>query len=405
MGKLENQGLPSREAKRNATRRLILSLMHREGVMSQTRIVEKTGIRPGTVQTLIEELMGEGLVRVSGEGKSKGGRRPTLLEINPDSRWTIGIDLDEERIFAGLVDLKGSIVREVGRTRCKFKSQDDFLEAAKQVIRELIAQVPKATPLLGAGIGLPGFVDRQKGIALHCSYYDWMRDIPVKEPLEKEFGFPVRIDNDTVVATLGEKWYGAGKGVGNFLYADLGETVGMGIVIDGRLCTGATGNAGELGHTVIQRNGPLCICGNEGCVEGIASGMALRREARDQVRKGVVSLISDMSTDTDSVPLETILSAAERGDKVAYKLITDMAETLGLALSNAVNMLNPELLILGGALMGARTVVTDTIKRSIRLHCLSPIAAALKIVASDLVEKSGILGASTLINQELFDFD
>jgi predicted NBD/HSP70 family sugar kinase len=232
-----------------------------------------------------------------------------------------------------------------------------------------------------------------------------MRDIPVKDLLEKEFGFPVRIDNDTVVATLGEKWYGAGKGVGNFLYADLGETVGMGIVIDGRLCTGATGNAGELGHTVIQRNGPLCICGNEGCVEGIASGMALRREARDQVRKGVVSLISDMSADADNIPLETILSAAEQGDKVAYKLITDMAGTLGLALSNAVNILNPELLILGGALMGAQTVVTDAIARSIKLHCLSPIAAALKIVASDLVEKSGILGASTLVNQELFDFD
>ncbi len=402
---MDNKGLPSREAKRNAARRLILSLMHGEGVMSQTRIVEKTGIRPGTVQTLIEELMREGFVRVSGEGKSRGGRRPTLLEINPDARWTIGIDLDEERIFAGLVDLKGSIVREVGRTRYRFKNQDDFLDAVKQVIRELIAQVPKATPLLGAGIGLPGFVDRQKGVALHCSYYDWMRDIPVKDLLEKEFGFPVRIDNDTVVATLGEKWYGAGKGVGNFLYADLGETVGMGIVIDGRLCTGATGNAGELGHTVIQRNGPLCICGNEGCVEGIASGMALRREARDQVRKGVVSLISDMSADADNVPLETILSAAERGDKVAYKLVTDMAGTLGLALSNAVNILNPELLILGGALMGAQTVVTEAIARSIKLHCLSPIAAALKIVASYLVEKSGILGASTLVSQELFDFD
>ena len=402
---MESQVLSGRESKRNAAKRLILSLMHGEGVMSQTRAVEKTGIRPGTVQTLIEELMREGLVRVSGEGKSKGGRRPTLLEINPDAYWTIGIDLDEERIFAGLVDLKGNIVREVGRTRYRFKSQDDFLDAVKQVIRELISQVPTTTPLLGAGIGIPGFVDRQKGIALHCSYYDWMRDVPVKNLLEQEFGFPFQIDNDTVVATLGEKWFGAGKGVGNFLYADLGETVGMGIVIDGRLCTGATGNAGELGHTVIQRNGPLCICGNEGCVEGIASGMALRREARDRVRKGVVSLISDMSQDADNIPLETILSAAEQGDKVAYKLITDMAENLGLAISNAVNILNPEMLILGGALMGARAVVTDAITKSIKLHCLSPIAAAVKVLASDLGEKSGILGASTLVSQRFFDFD
>jgi glucokinase len=232
-----------------------------------------------------------------------------------------------------------------------------------------------------------------------------MREVPVQEPLEKEFGFPFRIDNDTVVATLGEKWYGAGKAVGSFLYADLGETVGMGIVIDGRLCTGATGNAGELGHTVIQRGGPLCICGNEGCVEGLASGMALRREAREQVRKGVVSLISDLSGDGDDIALETILAAAQQGDKVAYKLITDMAANLGLALSNAVNILNPELLILGGSFMGAGSVVTDVIAQSLRLHCLSPIAAAVKVVASGLAEKSGILGASTLANRKYFDFD
>jgi len=402
---MKNMILPGREAKRNAAKRFILSLLRSEGFMSQTRIVEKSSIRPGTVQNLIEELTREGLVRVGGEGKSKGGRKPTLQEINPDAYWTIGIDLDEERIFAGLVDLKGSIVREVGRSRCRFKSQDDFLGVVKQVIQELTSQVPSTTSLLGAGIGIPGFVDREKGIALYCSYYDWMRDVPVKDLLEKEFGVPFHIDNDTVVATLGEKWFGAGKGVGNFLYADLGETVGMGVVIDGRLCTGATGNAGELGHTVIQRNGPLCICGNEGCVEGFASGMALRREAQDRVRKGVVSLISDLCQDVDNIPLDTILSAAEQGDKVAYKLITDTADNLGLAISNAVNLLNPELVVLGGSLMGARTIVTEAIAKSIRLHCLSPIAAAVKVVASDLVEKSGILGASTLVSQKFFDFD
>jgi N-acetylglucosamine repressor len=402
---MKEESLPGRELKRKAAKRLILSLMHGEGAVSQTRIVEKTAIRPGTVQSLLEELMKEGLLRVSGEGKSKGGRRPTLLEIDPDAFWTLGIDLDEERIFAGLVNLQGSITREVGRTRCRFQSQEDFLEVVKKAVRELVSQVPKPIPLLGAGIGLPGFVDRQRGIARYCSYYDWMRDVPVQELLEKEFGFPFRVDNDTVVAALGEKWYGAGKGVGSFLYADLGETVGMGIVIEGRLYTGATGDAGELGHTVIQRGGPLCICGNEGCVEGIASGMALRREAREQLRQGVVSLISDLSPEADDIPLETVLSAAQQGDKVAYKLITDMAGNLGLALSNAVNILNPELLILGGSFMGAGSIVTEVIAQSLRLHCLSPIATAVRVVASGLAEKAGILGASTLVSRRFFDFN
>jgi glucokinase-like ROK family protein len=401
---MKNQILLSRESKRNASKRYILTLIHGESAISQTRIVERTSIRPGTVQALIEELMQEGLIRMSGEGKSKGGRKPTLLEINPDAYWTIGIDVDEERISAGIVNLKGVIVKSVGRTRCRFKNQNDFIDAVKQVIRELVSEIPSTTPLLGAGIGIPGFVDRERGIARHCSYYDWMRDVPVKALLEKDFGVPFAIDNDTVVATLGEKWFGAGKGIDNFLYVDLGETVGMGIVVEGRLYTGFSGNAGELGHTVIQSNGPLCICGNEGCVEALASGMALRREAEDLVRKGVISLISDSVQDTGEIPLETIITAAERGDKVAYKMITEMASYLGLAISNVVNVLNPEKVILGGSLMGAREIVAEAIRKAIKSHCLSPIAAVVSVGVSQLGEKSGILGASTLVSQRFFDF-
>ena len=206
---MENQVLPSRESKKNAAKRFILSLMHGEGVTSQTRIVEKTSIRPGTVQTLIEELMKEGLVRVSGEGKSKGGRRPTLLEINPNAYWTIGIDLDEERIFAGLVDLKGSIVREVGRTRCRFKSQDDFLDSVKQVIRELLSQIPKTTSAAGGHWHTRFRPTGRRASPCTAPCSDSMRDVPVKQLLEKEFGFPLQIDNDTVV---GRPWGRSGSG-------------------------------------------------------------------------------------------------------------------------------------------------------------------------------------------------
>jgi glucokinase-like ROK family protein len=402
---MNSQILLKRESKKKASKRFILTLMHEEGAISQTRIVERTSIRPGTAQRLIEELIGEKLVRVSGEGKSKGGRKPTLLEINPDACWTIGMDVDEERIFAGLVDLKGSIIRQVSRTRCRFLSQENFLGAVIQVIRELVAAVPPAVPLLGVGMGIPGFVDRARGVAVQCSYYDWMRDVPVKELLEKELHVPFLVENDTVIATLGEKWFGSGKGVWNFLYIDLGETVGMGIVIDGRLYTGATGYAGEMGHMVIQRGGPLCICGNEGCLEAVGSGMALRREARNRIEKGVITSIGAAAHGSNEIPLEAIIEAADAGDKVAHKLIQDTGESLGVAISSVVNILNPEMVILGGSLMGAKEILTEVITKSIRSHSLSPIAAGVKVVASGLAEKAGILGASTLVTQRYFDFD
>lgn len=401
------QTLTNREYRKRATRRHILTLIHSAGSISQTQIVEKTKIRLGTIQLLIEELIRENLIRIKGEGESRGGRRPTLLEINPDSHWTIGLDIDEERIIGGLVNLKGEIVNQKSKVGFYYKDQNELIESIATIIKELINDFYGKKSIIGIGIGIPGLVDREKGIGIYCPYYDWWRNVPVKSLLENMFDFPFYIEHDCMAETLGEKWFGVGKGVENFLYIDIDETVGMGIVINGELYYGNGGNAGEIGHTVIQKDGPLCICGNKGCLTTMASCMALRREAQNLLQKGVKSLIFDSMTNSNKgkeITLETIVNAVMKGDKVAYKLIYDTGAYLGIAISNIVNIFNPELIILGGPLMEAKDILMEIITQSIKIHCLPNTASEVRIVPSELGDKSGILGASTLVTRQFFEF-
>jgi predicted NBD/HSP70 family sugar kinase len=395
--------LTSSKYRKKSAKRYILTLIQNEGEISQSKIVQETKIRPGTVQEIIQELLEENLIRVKGVGVSRGGRKPVLIEINPDSKWTVGLDIDEERIAGGVVNLKGEILREIEITGCNFRNQQALIDTISKSIEGLVGNNSVKKSIYGAGIGIPGLVDKKNGIGISCSYYDWWRNIPLKSLLENRLNFPFEIVNDTIAATLGEKWFGIGKGINNFLYIDIGETVGMGIVINGQLYYGTGGNAGELGHTIIQKDGPLCICGNEGCVEALASGMALKREAERLRKKGVRSLIFDHISNKN-VTLERIIDALSQRDKVAHKLIYDMGTYLGIAISNIVNILNPELVILGGSLMQVKDFFTEIISQSIKTNCLPKLALEVKVGSSNLGTKSGILGASTLITKEIFDF-
>lgn len=396
--------LTDRKQKKEATKRYILTLIHKEGYLSQTEIADRTKIRPGTVLNIVEELLKERLIRAKGEGKSRGGRRPTLLELNPDAHWAIGLDIDEVRILGGLVNLKGEILSQKKRDGYIYQSQEELIDYITRIIDELISESHNKQRIIGIGMGIPGLVDRERGISLYCSYYDWWRNLPLKALLEKKFKFPVHMENDTIAATLGERWFGAGKEAKNFLYLNLEETIGMGIVIEGRPYYGTGGSAGELGHTIIKEDGPLCICGNEGCVEALASGMAIRKEAQRLLREGVKSLITDEVKEGEEITLETIIRAVSKGDKVASKLIYDTGVHLGVAISNMVNVLNPELIILGGSLMGAKEMFTETIVKSIKTHCLAKPSSEVRVVTSELGEKSGLLGASTLVTKQFFEF-
>ena len=397
------QSPTNREFRKREARHTILTLIHAQGAISQTGIAAKTKIRPGTIQMLVNELIDDRLVRKTGEGKSRGGRRPTLLEVDPDHHFAIGLFAEEKKITGGLVNLKGTIVNFKELKNLNHKSQDEFVESIAEIVHEILCDFPGKEDLLGIGIGIPGLVDRKNGIGIRCNYYDWWKNIPVRSLLQDKIGATFYIENDTRTAAIGEKWYGKGKGIKNFLYISLGETVGMAIVINGDLYYGFGESAGELGHTIIQIDGDRCTCGNRGCAEAMASGTALKRKAGVLYREGVQSLIFDDIKQNKEITLDKIIDAVILNDKVAYNLISETGENIGIAVGNMVNILNPELIILDGSLMRAKDVLTESIVKSIKTHCFPKPAAEAKVLPSELGARSGILGASSLVTRQLFE--
>jgi len=394
--------LTNRKYKQRKMKRLVLNFIRKRGSTPRVEIAEGTRIRPGTLQGIIEELLGEKFIREKGLGDSKGGRKPILLELNPDTRWIVALHVDEVWIKAGLVNLKGEVFNQRKENNSVHQNQKEFMGCIIDIIEELIPPGDEEK-IMGIGMGIPGLVDREKGIGIYCSYYDWWRNIPVKSLLENKFKIPVYVENDTIVATLGERWFGAGKEVKNFFYLNLGETIGMGIVIEGHPYYGTGGSAGELGHTVIKEGGPLCICGNRGCLEAMASGMAMKKEAQKLLDEGVKSIIADELERGERITLKMITEAVLKGDKVASKLVYDTGVHLGVGISNVVNLLNPELIILGGTLMRARKILTETIVNSIKTHCLPKPSSEVRVEVSKLGDNAGVLGASTLVTRELFE--
>ena len=399
---MDSNILTNRKYKQRKMRRLVLNFIRKRGSAPRVEIVEGTRIRPGTLQGIIEELLREKFIREKGLGDSKGGRKPILLELNPDTRWIVALHVDEVWIKAGLVNLKGEMLNQEKENNSVYQNQKEFMGCVMDLIEGLIHSGDEEK-VMGIGMGIPGLVDRERGIGIYCSYYDWWRNIPIKSLLENKFKIPVYVENDTIAATLGERWFGAGKEVKNFLYLNLGETIGMGIVIEGHPYYGTGGSAGELGHTVIKEGGPLCICGNRGCLEAMASGMAMKKEAQKLLDEGVKSIIADELKKGQKITLKMITEAVLKGDKVASKLVYDTGVHLGVGISNVVNLLNPELIILGGTLMGAKEILTETIVNSIKTHCLPKPSSEVRVEVSKLGDNAGVLGASTLVTRELFE--
>jgi len=396
------QAPTNREGRKKLSKKVILDLIFRRGEISLTNISRTTKIRPGTVNVLVQELTQEKLIRKKGEGRSKGGRKPTLIEIDPTTHFTVGLIAEEKRMSGGIVNLTGAILHRRELSNQDFSTERDYIAAIADMAKELIGTLEDRESVLGVGIGIPGLVDREQGVGVYCNYYDWWRTVPVKSLLEEKLEISCCVENDTRAFTIGEKWFGLGQEIDNFLYVSLGDTIGMGIVIDGQVYRGTGGSAGELGHTVIDRHGPLCKCGNVGCVEAMASGLYLQEAAEKLRLKGVYSAIYEKLSPEEPVSIARIMDALALGDKVANKLIIDAGTSIGIAVSNMVNIFNPRLIILSGYLMDIESPLIETIRNSIRTHCLSKPASEVEVLPSERGIDSGILGASTLITAELF---
>lgn len=396
---IENFSASNKSMIKQANTSLILRIIRSQEPISRAEISKITGLNPATVSSNLIELLQSGLVRETGSGESSGGRKPTLLELNSDRFAVIAVDMGTSHIHTAVVNLNGKVVTHLTLPLMKPYSVESVLETMLEAIRTMQASVQHRR-ILGIGIGAHGLVNSDNGISIYAPAYQW-KDVEIGTIIEQSFHMPVRIDNDVRAMALAEKWFGKAKELSHFMFLNIGTGIGSGIYMNGELISGARFGAGEIGHihVVDHHEGERCFCGKYGCLSTVASGPALEKRFQSKLTAGAPSILQGKE---DAISGQQIYQAALQGDALSLRLLRETGEIIGHALSIAVNMLNPEKIIIGGGLSRAEQFLFPPMRKMIEERAMRNNTEHLVVERTALGDNSGIVGAATLILKDVF---
>lgn len=312
----------------------------------------------------------------------------------------IGIDVGGTNVKIALVDDNGKIIYSNSVPTYAKMGYEYTVNNIKQAIRDLMKETNTTpTDIEGIGFDFPGQVDCKTGVVKLAPNIPGWVNVPIAQMIEDEFHIPTRIDNDVRCAALGELKFGAGRGCENFICITVGTGIGSGIVINGKVVRGATNAAGELGHIKLQMNGgPICGCGDTGCLEAFASGPAIVAMAQDYIKGGKSTKFREMAAaEGGEITPYMVAKAAEEGDPVAKRIFEIVGEYIGIGLTSVINLLNPERVIIGGGVAESGELLLAPIRKTIKERAMVVAGNAVEIVPAQLGNSAGVIGASMLI--------
>jgi glucokinase-like ROK family protein len=357
------------------------------------------GVSVPTVTKLVTELMDDGFVLELGKQETSGGRRPSIYGLNANSGYFVGVDMRQFHINIGVINFKGELVDsqmnipfQMGRTHESFDNLcniiSDFLEKTT-VPRDLI---------LSIGINISGRVNTESGHSYSFFYFD---ERPLTEVFKERFGINVTIDNDSRSMAYGEYMKGCVSGEKNVLFVNVSWGLGTGIIINGQLYYGKSGFSGEFGHMTAFDNEIICHCGKKGCLETEASGSYIHRKFLEKIAEGYSSSLTKKIEKNKSIVLEDIIHAALNEDILAIELIEDVGNTLGKHIAGLINLLNPELVVVGGTVADAGDYLMLPLKSAVKKYSLNLVSKDTAIKLSKLGDKVGLVGACMLARSKM----
>lgn len=316
-----------------------------------------------------------------------------------EDKYVIGVDLGGTKIYTVLAGPDGRVLAGTKVPTEAAGGRGHVLKRIVQTMEQVQEQAGVPGGLVGATvIGAPGPLDTNRGIIFLAPNLHW-QEVPLKQLMEEITGIPTWLENDANLAALGEYVYGAGRGENGLVYITVSTGIGGGIILDGQLYHGAGGSAGEIGHMTILPDGPVCSCGNRGCLEALASGSAIAREARFLVARGKGKAILAAGGGNPDLDAEAVSSAAAGGDPEAIFVIKEAARFLGIGLANVVNLLNPSMVILGGGVMEIGGLIWDGARSEMQKRALAAAHAGVKLTPAQLGGRAGAMGAVALALQ------
>jgi glucokinase-like ROK family protein len=370
-----------------------LELIWQQRQISRAEIARQTNLSRSTVSEIVAELLDSHLITEAGDGPSRGGRRPILLEFIDSAHVIIGVDMGSTHVSVLLTDLRGRELDWEHREHPVRTDPEGTERLVASLCNELLARHEGARKrLLGVGVAVPSPVDPLRPKQVSDVLLPHWRGRGVMEQLQATHGVPVLVENDANLGALAEHWWGAGRGLDEFTYVKLGTGVGSGHIIRGEIYRGATGVAGEMGHMVIEPGGLPCSCGNRGCLETLVGTNALLRRVEE-----LLPGFPESQLNSGAVTVGLIEEAAMDGDALAIGLVQDVALDLSAALAGVLNILNPAAVILGGSLARLGPTLMASVQEGVRAQTLVSSVAASRIVASELGPRATAKGAATLV--------
>ncbi|MFZ5895233.1 MAG: ROK family transcriptional regulator [Myxococcota bacterium] len=383
------QGKVDSRAMREINRSIVLDIIRRGGKVSRTDLAKRSALTKPTVSAIVEDLLARGIVQEVGYGKTVGGggRRARLLEFNDASAAYLGLRFGVRTTAIGVADARGGL-RAVREIQSSPSDPERGIQDALAVVDSLLeeANVPRER-LQAAGVAIPGLVSQSTGIVELAPNLHW-KQVPVRNIVRQSLGLPVAVVNDTHAGALAEARCGAARGVRSFVWVYVGTGVGAGIVIDGQVFQGHAGFSGEIGHCPVVAEGPVCSCGLRGCLEAVASGWAINRSAEAAVARGDTTLLADPACARDA---RSVAEAARAGDAIAQRILADVGGYIGMGISTLVNLLDPEMVVLGGGVMSAADHIIEAARESMAKHTLR--GKNVRIVPGALGDRVGLVGA------------
>jgi glucokinase len=312
-----------------------------------------------------------------------------------ETKVFVGVDIGGTKVAAGLVDSNGEILSHERVPMISNSTAQDGLSAVLSAISKLIASAK--ADVAGIGICAPGPLDPLTGVVLNPPNVPCWRNFPLAESVQKQYSVPVKVDNDANAAALAETRWGAARGYKQVFYATIGTGIGTGVVFNGRIYHGRTGTGAEGGHVSVDYHGPTCPCGKRGCIEMLASGTAIARRARELISAGMKSCISELvGGDVSKITGEIVANAYTAGDSLAREILGDAAEALTVWLSSMIDVLDPDVIVIGGGGAALYSPFFSQIQARVPKITLNPRASEVPIVAARYGAEAGIAGGAAL---------
>ncbi|MBI1841183.1 MAG: ROK family protein [Verrucomicrobia bacterium] len=325
-----------------------------------------------------------------------------MPELNPDAELLVGVDLGGTKILAGVFDSKLNLLGTYKMSTKPGRGPDGVIERIARCVEDAVDECDgKLSNVKAIGIGAPGAVDTAKGVVLFAPNLDW-HDVPLVDRLHKHLDVPIHLENDCTISMLGVYEVELKGKPKTALGIFVGTGVGGGLVINGEIFRGFTGCAGEVGHMVIDVNGPKCGCGNRGCLEALASRTALFQRVRNAVKEGQSTVLVEMlGKDLADMRSGDLRKAIKKGDKFVERIVDESARYLGVAVGNLANLLGPEVIILGGGVIEALGAeMMHTIEDVAHDYAMAGALEGVSIVASNLADNAGITGGAVLARRK-----